>query len=45
MKFFFALESWARHAAAQWWLVITRPSRETNDAEQPPAMRAEARIT
>src|SRR5438876_4839151 len=26
---------------AQWWLVITRPSGDTNDPEQPPASRTE----
>src|SRR5438045_9775651 len=26
---------------AQWWLVITRPSGETNEPEQPPASRTE----
>ena len=29
---------------AQWWLVMTRPSPETNEAEQPPPYRtAESR--
>ena len=26
---------------AQWWLVITNPSGETNEPEQPPASRTE----
>jgi hypothetical protein len=28
------VETAVMHSRAQWWLVITRPREETNDAEQ-----------
>ena len=46
LKSFFMLpERFSMQLRAQWWLVITRPSAETTDALQPPAMRTDERRT
>mmetsp|Transcript_6205 Transcript_6205/g.25083 ORF Transcript_6205/g.25083 Transcript_6205/m.25083 type:complete len:358 (+) Transcript_6205:2806-3879(+) len=39
------VDTCSTHPTAQWWLVSTRPSGDTKEAEQPPAIRAEPRIT